>query len=223
MAKTVIITGGAGRLGKAVIRKFLEADWQVLATVEPGTTLEPQTGLTVFELDVLNETACEDFVKKIPQTDACVMLVGGFALGNMAETKTADLEKMYHLNFLSAYHITRPVFEQMLRQGYGRLVFVGARPALLPETGQAMVAYSLSKSLIFNLSEILNAAGKDKNVVSAVVVPSTIDTPANRQGMPEADFKKWVAPEQIAGVIVFFCSDAGAILRETVLKVYGES
>ena len=86
-----------------------------------------------------------------------------------------------------------------------------------------MVAYGLAKSLIFRLAELMNAEAKGTNVVTSVIVPSTIDTPQNRKSMPDADPTKWVKPEAIADVIYFYCTDAAAVLREPVIKVYNNS
>ena len=91
------------------------------------------------------------------------------------------------------------------------------------KNSKGTLAYGLAKSLIFRLAELMNEEAKGHDVVTSVIVPSTIDTPANRASMPDADFSKWVTPEAIADVIYFYCSDAGAALREPVIKVYGNS
>jgi short-subunit dehydrogenase len=108
----------------------------------------------------------------------------------------------------------------MTEMGGGKIVFIGARPALLPEAGHELLAYSLSKSLLFKLAEYLNAAAKGKNISATVIVPSTLDTAVNRKNMPGADPEKWVKPEQLADILEFIVSDKGNPLRETVLKVY---
>jgi NAD(P)-dependent dehydrogenase (short-subunit alcohol dehydrogenase family) len=130
---------------------------------------------------------------------------------------------MIALNFDTAYNCVHAVFPSMVKQGGGRIVLVGARPALQAHAGKGMVAYALSKSLIFKLAELINADGKDKNVVCSVIVPSTIDTPANRKAMPDASFNDWVTPEQIANTVAFLVSDDGISLREPVLKLYGNA
>jgi short-subunit dehydrogenase len=103
------------------------------------------------------------------------------------------------------------------------LVFVGGRPALKPEQGKGMIAYALSKSLLFKLAEFLNAEAKGKNVVASVIVPSTIDTAENRKSMPDANPANWVKAEQIAEVLEFICSEEGSIVREPVYKVYNNA
>jgi len=102
----------------------------------------------------------------------------------------------------------------------GKIVFVGARPAIQASAGKNLIAYGLSKSLLFKLAEYLNAEAKGKNVTVSVVVPSTIDTEPNRKSMPDAHFEKWVKPEALAEVLEFMISDKGSVLREIVLKVY---
>ncbi|WP_128545920.1 SDR family NAD(P)-dependent oxidoreductase [Larkinella soli] len=225
---TVLLTGATGGLGRAVTRHLLDAGHRVLATHEPNSTLDKQENLFSYELDLTDEIACRALIGKLATEhgaiDAAVLLVGGFAMGSISETDYAAVEHQINLNFRTTYQVVRPVFDQMAgRPEGGRFVLVGARPALVPEAGQHMVAYALSKSLVIHLSEIINAAGKAKNIVSTVIVPSTIDTPANRQAMPEVDPAKWVAPDDIAELINFVTFGPGSMLRESVLKVYNRA
>lgn len=242
MEKTVVITGAAGNLGRAVTKKFLTLNYRVIATVEPehkedaealtdlagGAMLGGKAQLELHTLNMTNEVADEHFVSAISDRhdhiDAALMLVGGFSMGNITQTAERDLDKMLSLNFKTAYLVSRPIFKQMLTQPQGgRLVFIGARPALDASAGKVATGYALAKSLLFKLSELLNAEGAVQNVVSTVVVPSTIDTPQNRKSMPDADFSAWVTPEDVAEVIAFACTDAGLKLRDPVLKVYGKA
>ena len=134
------------------------------------------------------------------------------------------MRKMFSLNFETAYHVARPVFLHMQQEAIpGRIILVGARPALLAGAGKDMLAYGLSKSLLFKLAEYLNAEGKAKNIVTSVIVPSTIDTPTNRKEMPQADFSAWVTAEEIAETMAFITSAKGSTLREPVFKIYGRS
>jgi len=155
--------------------------------------------------------------------DAAILTVGGFAMGNMPETKTSDILKQYKLNFETAYNVARPVFVQMLKQNSGRIFLIGSRPGLEAKSGKGMIAYGLAKSLIFRLAELMNEEGKRHNVVTSVIVPSTIDTPQNRKSMPDADPNNWVKAEEIANTIFYYCSDASRSLREPVIKIYGNS
>jgi NAD(P)-dependent dehydrogenase (short-subunit alcohol dehydrogenase family) len=230
MAKTVLITGANGNLGAATVKKFLDEGYRVIAIDQSGTHLGFAAGHENFELRSVNvgdEMAVDDFLKEAillyGSIDAALLLIGGFALGDIAATDGAAMQKLYSLNFETAYFVARPLFQHMLQKGYGRLVFMGARTALKAEQGKGAIAYSLSKSLLFHLAELLNATAKGKNVVASVVAPSTIDTAINRQSMPDADPSNWVKPDQIAGLLEFICSEKGYALREPVYKIYNNS
>lgn len=228
MKKNVLITGASGNLGKATVDKFLKEGYNVIATVTPGKSLEYGDEVKTYEADLTNENAVATVIEKVisehSTLDAALLLVGGFAMGNIEKTDGASIKKMFALNFETAYYVARLVFQQMLKQsGGGRIVLIGSRPALKPKDGKNTVAYSLSKSLIFRLAEILNAEGASKNVTASVIVPSIIDTPENRNAMPDSDFSKWVKPGDIADAMRYVCSSSGQALRETVLKVYNKS
>jgi len=228
--KTVIITGASGNLGKASVEKFAASGYNVVATVSPGKTLDYKHAehVDMVEVDLAVEASVAKVIpgvfKKYGNIDAALFLAGGFAMGSVADTDTAALDKMFAINFETAYYAARLVFQQMMIQASGgRLIFIGSRPALQPKDGKNAVGYALSKSLIFTFAELLNAEGSPKNVTSSVIVPSTIDTPANRESMPKADFSAWVKPEEIADAMMFIVSDAGKSLREPVLKIYGKA
>jgi NAD(P)-dependent dehydrogenase (short-subunit alcohol dehydrogenase family) len=231
MPKTILITGAGGNLGGATVKKFLDEGYLVIAVgLHHGGSLDFATGHTNFtfrETDLTDEQAVEVLIKEVVDkyghVDGALLLAGGFAMGDIASTDGAALQKMISLNFETAYFIARPLFDHMLKNGYGRLVFIGARPALKPEQGKGALAYSLSKSLLFRLAELLNAGAKGKNVVASVVVPSTIDTAINRQSMPQADPATWVRAEQIADTLEFICSEKGDAIREPVYKLYNNS
>jgi NAD(P)-dependent dehydrogenase (short-subunit alcohol dehydrogenase family) len=230
MMKTVIITGANGNLGTAVTNSFLAKNYKVIATVRKEEDLKelPQhKNLQAEVLDLTNEEKTESFVHKIIEQhktiDGVLLLVGGFAMGGVAATKSEDIKKQISLNFDTAYHVTRPLFQHMIEKNSGRIVFIGARPALQASAGKNLIAYGLSKSLLFKLAEYLNAEAKGKNVTITVVAPSTIDTEPNRKSMPDADFDKWVKPEALAEILEFMISEKGNVLRETVLKVYNNA
>jgi NAD(P)-dependent dehydrogenase (short-subunit alcohol dehydrogenase family) len=124
------------------------------------------------------------------------------------------------LNFETAYNIARPVFAQMMLQGSGRIFIIGSKPGLDAKNGKGMIAYGLSKCLLFRLAELMNDEAKGTDVVTSVIVPSTIDTPQNRQSMPDAKYANWVKPEEIAEVIAFYSDEASSAVREPVIKVY---
>jgi NAD(P)-dependent dehydrogenase (short-subunit alcohol dehydrogenase family) len=230
MPKTIIITGANGNLGAATVKKFLDEGYKVVAVDQFMNHLEFARGNAGFEWKAVNltdEQAAAAFVKSAVdghgRIDGALLLVGGFAMGDIAATDGETLKKMYSLNFETAYFMARPLFQHMLANGYGRLVFMGARPALKPEQGKGVIAYSMTKAMLFHLAELLNAEAKGRNVVAVVVAPSTIDTEINRKSMPTADPANWVRPEQIAGVLEFICSEKGDPLRESVYKIYNKA
>jgi NAD(P)-dependent dehydrogenase (short-subunit alcohol dehydrogenase family) len=230
MPKTILITGANGGLGAAAVKKFLDKGHNVIAVDQSGTHLgfaAAHDNFSLKSVDATDEQAVATFVEEIIELygtiDGALLLVGGFAMGDVAATDGANLRKMFALNFETAYFFARPLFGHMMEKGYGRLVFMGARPALKPEQGKGALAYSLTKSLLFQLADLLNATATGKNVVASVVAPSTIDTPVNRKSMPDANFSAWVDPADIATLLEFICSDEGNALREPVYKIYNNA
>ncbi len=225
--KTAIVTGATGNLGQAVVRKFITQGYKVTGTILPGDPARPELPADQFEaveLDLLNEAQSEKFthaiVEKYERIDAAILTVGGFAMGQIKDTNAAAIRKQCQLNFETAYHIARPVFVQMLKQGHGKIFFVGAKPGLDSSFSKGMVAYGLAKSLIFRLSEIMNDEAAGSAVSVFVIVPGTIDTPQNRMAMPQADFTKWKTPEALAEIIHLHCSESGHPPNETVVELF---
>jgi len=228
--KTAIVTGASGNMGQAVIKKLLAEGYHVTGTITPNDKTASDGADDKLEkvvVDLSNEDDAERLVQnavsKYGHIDAAVLTVGGFAMGSIADTKTSDIYKQYQLNFETAYNIARPVFIQMLQQKQGRIFLIGSKPGLASANSKGMVAYGLSKSLIFRLAELMNAEAKGTNVVTNVIVPSTIDTPQNRKGMPAADFTTWVKPAAIADLVHFYCTPAATALREPVIKIYNNA
>jgi NAD(P)-dependent dehydrogenase (short-subunit alcohol dehydrogenase family) len=228
--KTVIVTGASGNLGQAVVKKFLSEGYKVIGTVIPNDPAAMNINDPNFEaivVDLMNEDEAEKFVQSVAEKnktiDVAVLTVGGFAMGSMAETKMTDILKQHKLNFQTTYHVARPVFMQMMKQNNGRIFLTGARTGIDMKNSKGMIAYGLSKSLIFRLGELMNGEAKGHNVVTSVIAPSTIDTPQNRKSMPDADPAKWVKAEDIAGIIYFYCAEESSAIREPVLKIYNNA
>lgn len=228
--KTIIITGANGNLGAVTVRKFLEKNYRVIAVARSGSELgfaKDSDNFELHQIDLTDEEASVRFTKEAisiyGSIEGALFLAGGFAVGDIANTTGSDLKRMFALNFETAYHIAHTLFQHMLQNEYGRLVFIGAKAVHQPETAQNALSYMLSKSLLFSLANVLNAAAKGKNVTASLVVPSIIDTAPNRLSMPDADWSKWVKPEQIADTLDFICSDQGFSLREPVFKVYNNA
>lgn len=228
--KTVIITGVSGNLGQAVAKKFLKEDFRVIGSVIPGDPVQLTINddkLEAIAVDLTVEDQANDFISKIVEKhssiDAAVLTVGGFTMGNIKETKGKDIANQIKLNFETAWNTAKPIFGHMMQRGSGRIFLVGSKPGSDMHQSKGMVAYGLSKSLIFRLAELMNDEAKGKNIVTSVIVPSTIDTPQNRKAMPDADFNKWVNPEAIADIIYFHCTPEAEVLRESIIKVYNNA
>ena len=227
MPKTILITGAYGNLGRAVVNASLAAGYEVLGTAAPGEKAPdgfPTLNVDVKVVDLLDEEAtAKTFGEWISKAtiDAAVFTVGGFALGDIATTGSADLLKQFRLNVETLYHSVRPVYDHMKNAGHGRLFMIGARPASDMKMAKGMTAYGLSKSLVFRLAELINVESAGTDIVASVIVPSTLDTPQNRASMPDADPSVWVKPEDIAATILFYCSPAASSIREPVIKLYG--
>lgn len=226
--KHIIITGATGNLGRATVDKMIADGHHLIVTVMPGNAPVDfrSDRVEVHDLDLTDERSAQNFVDAVADrhgtVDAAILLAGGYAGGGFEETTGIQIRKMISLNFDTAFHIARPAFNRMVTQEHGgRIIFIGARPALRPEDGSKNIAYALSKSMLFKLAEMLNAAGENRGVVSSVIVPSTIDTPANREAMSGADFSRWVKPGEIAETISFLVSAGADSLRQPVIKIYG--
>jgi NAD(P)-dependent dehydrogenase (short-subunit alcohol dehydrogenase family) len=224
--KKVIITGATGNLGNVVTQKFLHAGYTVMATVSPRSNIKPATeNLSYHQVDLTDESQSKRFVEKVTSEHgpihAALLLAGGFTPGKLEKTSDDDVNRMFALNFKTAFHIAHPLVAHMKQGNEGRIILIGAKPVLNAHEAKNSVAYSLSKSLIFKLAEILNAEGSDHNLTASVLVPGTIDTPDNRSAMPKADFSKWVSPDAMAEVMLRICADAGYARENPVIRMFG--
>jgi len=200
--RTAIVTGASGNLGQAVVQKFLSEGYAVEGT---GSLLMDAPHFHSVTVDLVNEEAAAEWVQAVinkhKTIDVAVLTVGGFAMADIAGTSTAMIGQQYRLNFETAYNVARPVFVQMIKQGTGTIFLIGSKAGMEAANSKGMIAYGLSKSLLFRLAELMNAEAAGTAVNTMVIVPSTIDTPQNRAAMPAADFSKWQTPEAIADVI----------------------
>lgn len=223
MERNLIITGAAGNLGKAVVEKFKREGYKVIATVLPGTGETVEEADDVYEVDVTDEHAVKDFsndyIMQYGEVDAICLLVGGFAMGDIEHTGLEDLDRMIKLNFYSAFNMVKNFLPLMKKADFGDFLFVGARPALQPEDAKNVVAYALSKRLVVELANYVAEDVKSTKIRAHVFVPSTIDTPANREAMPEADFTKWVGTAEIAEAMHYAVNNPS--LRNMTFKLYG--
>lgn len=223
MERNIIITGGAGNLGKAVVQKFKREGYKVIATVLPDSEDSVEDADDTYHVDVSDESSVRDFAaeynSQYGELDALALLVGGFAMGTIEETSQTDIEKMTQLNFFSAYNMVRFFLPLMKKADAGTFLLVGARPALEPTAGKTAVAYSLSKGLVIELASLIAEETKESRIRVHVFVPSIIDTEPNRKAMPNADFSKWVSPAEIAETMHFATNNPA--IRNTTFKLYG--
>lgn len=229
MSKNIIISGASGGLGRDVVKKLSDLGNELYVTFGSKNinAFDEFENVTSQVVDLTNSEESANFVKstieKATTVQAGIFLVGAYAPGSLHETDDALLEKMLSLNFFTTFHLVKPLMEHFKANGGGQFIFIGARPALEADQGKGNFAYALSKSLLFKMAEFINAEGKSDNITATVVVPSTIDTPTNREAMPDADFDKWISAADIAESIAFVLTESGQKLRETILKVYNKS
>jgi NAD(P)-dependent dehydrogenase (short-subunit alcohol dehydrogenase family) len=223
MSRNILITGAAGGLGGAVVEKFKREGYHVIALLRPDHNESVEEADDSYEVDVTKETSVLEFVKEFQMQyndlDAMAMIVGGFSSGDIDSTSEKDIQSMFHLNFFSAYNMVRGFLPFMKKQQRGTFLFVGARPALELQRAKDTIAYSLSKKLVLTLAEILAEEVKDTQIRSHVFVPSIIDTEANREAMPDADFTQWVSAKEIAEAMHYAVNNAA--LRNMTFKLYG--
>jgi NAD(P)-dependent dehydrogenase (short-subunit alcohol dehydrogenase family) len=227
---TIIITGANGNLGTAVTQNFLKKGYHVIATVISEVDKKSMPIHSHLDTRVVNLTNSEEtykfaneVIEQYKKIDGLLMLVGGFAMGDIESTTLGDISKMFSLNFETAFNITQPLLRLFKKNNYGRFAFIGARPAIDAGAGKNMIAYSLSKSLLFKLAEFINADVNNKNIVASVIVPSVLDTPANRMAMPGTDAAQWVDLPNLAEVIEFIFNPKSIQIREPVYKIYNNA
>ncbi len=224
----ILITGANGNMGSAMVEKYLSEGHHVIGTMLSGKHVErfeAQEAFTRLEVNLMEEGPLAEALEKLGKNiHVGIFTVGGFAMGNISNTSLSSLEKMIRLNLYTAFNSAKAVFNHMKGHGEGgRIVLVSSKPGLDPGQGAATLPYTLAKSTIPALAEILNVEGKKEGIVATVIAPGIIDTPPNREAMPDANFGDWVTPEQIADIVFFATAQSGAPLREPVLKIFGNS
>jgi NAD(P)-dependent dehydrogenase (short-subunit alcohol dehydrogenase family) len=224
----VIVTGGTGVLGSAVVDELLargahcHVPYVVAAEAErfPHRTHERVRLLAVA--DLAEEAAVGALYGGVGALWASIHIAGGFAMSGIAETGKRALMAQLETNLVSAYLCCAAAVRAMRGAG-GRIVNVSARPALEPRLGAGMTAYTASKAGVAALTVALAEEVAGDGILVNAVAPSIIDTPVNRQAMPKADFSAWPKPEEIAATIVFLASPANQVTRGALVPVYGRS
>ena len=223
--KAVLITGASGGLGHAVTNAFLDAGARVVgvATVIADADF-PNPRFAAIAAHVSSaesaQAIVDDAVAKMGRMDALVHLIGGFAGGStIAETGDATLERMIDLNLRSAFLMIRAALPRMRTQGSGRILAIGSKSALEPSPKAA--AYAASKAALVSLIRSAARETRGSGITANIVLPATMDTPANRAADPQADPSKWVRPEHVADLLVHLVSDRGAQISGAAIPVYG--
>ncbi len=233
-SKLIVVTGGTGGLGRAVSLAFLQEGAGVAVTYrDPAEfdSLKRAAGSNASALlgeavDVTDEGAVRKFVDGIlaggAQIDALVNAVGGYAGGiKLWELDPQTFEKMLSLNLHSGYTLARTVIPTMLKQKQGSIVNVSSQAAVNHAAGAS--AYAASKAAALAMMDSLAEDVRGTGIRVNTILPSIIDTEANRKAMPKADFAKWPKPEEIARVILFLCSEDARVIHGAAIPVYGQS
>ena len=228
--RTVLVTGGTGALGCAVVDAFLADGWRVVCTwVVPGETerLGDRDGLEFVEADLFREEAVNAAVRQAAAAEeaplrAVANLVGGYLEGPLvAEMTLEQFEGQFQLNLRPTFLVTRAALPRLVKAGGGGIVCVSARAAERPFAGAA--AYASSKAAVKAFAQAVAVECRDEGVRCNAIMPSVIDTPANRANEPDADHSRWVQPAEIARVVLFLCSDDSAPVSGAAVPVYGRA
>lgn len=223
--RVAVVTGGFGALGSAVARHALAAGYRV-AVVDVAPAPKPSAPDDVLRLGGVDLTdavetaaAMDQIATTLGGLDVLFNVAGGFVWRTVAEADPAIWARMYAMNLTTALNASRAALPRLLAGGEGRIVNVGANGAVRAEAG--MGAYAAAKSAVHRLTESLAAETKGRGVTVNAVLPSIIDTPANRADMPQADTSGWVTPDELAGVMLFLASPQASAVTGALVPVVG--
>lgn len=218
--KQIVITGANGALGSAVTNRALEQGASVICV---DLSFQEQTNKKhQIEVDLTDATQTQNALAGLGRVDAVCNIAGGFSMGPEAHTLDNDeWERLFAINVTTMRNVCAALVPAMREQAAGKIVNVGALSA---REGQSqMSAYCAAKSTVMRLTESLSKELRHQGINVNAVLPSIIDTPTNRQDMPDADFSKWVEPNDLANVMLYLCSDSAAAVHGALIPVAGLS
>ncbi len=224
--RVVLVTGANGGLGTYVTQAFLDAGATVIGTsrkIQQSDFNNPNFTALAAEISTLEgaKVLVDQVVARFGKLDVLAHTVGGFAGGqSITDTDDATFQRMFDLNLNSVFHILRAAIPPLRQAGAGRIIAIGSRAALEP--GPGVGAYSASKAAMVSLIRTVALENKVAGVTANVILPGTMDTPANRNAMLNADFSKWVRPETVASLVTWLAGDAGKDVNGAVIPVYGK-
>jgi NAD(P)-dependent dehydrogenase (short-subunit alcohol dehydrogenase family) len=224
-ARTALVTGATGGLGTHVTKSLLDAGFTVVGLapkVHPHDFDHPHFTALPATLDSVTaaKRAVDTILAHFGKIDVLAHLVGGFAGGQtVADTDDATFQRMLDMNLMSAFHTLRAVLPPMRQAGSGRIIAIGSRAAENP--GATVGAYSASKAALVSLIRTVAIENKDHGITANVILPGTMDTPANRKEMPGADTSQWVQPASVSSLIVWLAGDGGKDVTGAAIPVYG--
>jgi len=220
-----LVTGASGGLGTHVTKALLDAGFSAIGLaprIEQSDFNHPNFTALAAKIDSLDaaKKAADTVISRFGKIDVLAHLVGGFAGGQtVAATDDATFQRMFDMNVASAFHMVRAIIPHMRKAGSGRIIAIGSRAAEDP--GPSVGAYSASKAALVSLIRTVARENKDAGITANVILPGTMDTPANRQAMPGADTSQWVQPASVASLIVWLAGDAGKDVTGAAIPVYG--
>jgi NAD(P)-dependent dehydrogenase (short-subunit alcohol dehydrogenase family) len=225
----VVVTGGTGALGAAVVRAFIEAGAichiPAIESAPPTHNLPDSKQIHIApSIDLSSEASVDGFYANLPALHAVVNIAGGFAYAPIADSPAKVLQQQLSMNLVSCVLSCRAAVANFRKGGKsGHIVNISARPALNPRQGANMTAYTASKAAVAAFTVALAEELKNENISAIALAPSTIDTPVNRKDMPTAKHDTWVKPSAIAELIVAHCSLSDTINSGALIPVYGKA
>lgn len=227
--KIVLITGGTGALGSSITKTFIESNATVISSYHNDkktekTQIDTKPTVQLIKANIINEEEVEKLVSEIldkySRIDILVNVVGAFRGGKtVMELDEKEWDLMMNLNLKSAFLVSKHVARQMISAKYGKIIHVSSRLGLHSEGYDS--AYAASKSGLIRLVESLSKETKESNINVNCIMPSIIDTEANRKAMPNADFNKWVKPVDLANVVLFLCSEEAKTITGAAIPTFG--